>query len=150
MTSGVGSGHEKGGDLAEVANENAKGMATGAAALAGASVTHHEQDRSGKDDEEMIREVYEPMRAWYLADSQAGLRAIHGEFPADPSALQAWAAFKDVTVKFLRDGDDSSRPHQNHRYRRKRKRHKFADATTTTTASRIDNGSNSNELVLVR
>ncbi|KAJ8601563.1 hypothetical protein CTAYLR_005208 [Chrysophaeum taylorii] len=92
----------------------------------------------GDEDAAMIRELYEPMRAWY--ERRAGLREKHGAFPSSAGALRTWTAFGDVTNAFLEDGDDHPAP-------RKRKRHRFTDATTR---SRSNGEGNGGQLVVVR
>lgn len=101
------------------------------------------QSSSTDEDAAMIREVYEPLRAWYADEARAELRAIHGEFPPSALALQAWGAFKDVTNRFLNDGDDAPQPAQ-----RRRKRHKFGDMTTEM--AHLPSTQSSNQLIVVR
>jgi len=52
-------------------------------------------------DAEMMRELYEPMKAWYHAAPQAAVAAEHGPFPSTFEGLELWGQFQGVTAKFL-------------------------------------------------
>ena len=94
------------------------------------------------DEAEMVRELYEPMRQWYL--TQAGLQKVHGAFPPNPETMRHWTAFKIVTSAFL----DSDSPSEKQTGLTK-KPSRFGDATGNR-RKRPRHLNGSTQLVLVR
>jgi len=102
------------------------------------SQQQQQQGATTTTDAEMIRELFEPMRAWYASSAQASLRDARGAFPATADLLASWPAFREVTGRFLDappevvvvQGSSSSAPDDAAGDNsRPRKRNRFGDAT---------------------
>ena len=101
-----------------------------------------EEKEEDVSEADMVRELFEPMRAWYVDRARDELRSSHGAFPPTAEALRDWTSFKAVTSAFL-DEPVAAPP--------TKRRSRFGDATGKKKKKKRDVAAKSaRQLVLVR